>query len=416
VSDATTDPIQLPAAAPADVLTDILREGARRLLADAVEAEVDAWIAHRADIRDDHGRRLVVRNGRQPERTIQSGLGPVSVRKPRVHDRRSEAERESFESMLLPPYMRRTESLDALIPYLYLRGVSTGDFNEALEAILGRAPGLSAATVSRMIAGWQDEQAEWSRRRLEGTEYVYIWADGVYFNIRLADDDTRKQCILVLMGATAEGRKELIAVGDGYRESKDSWLEVIRDLKRRGMSVAPKLAIGDGALGFWAAVRQEWPGAAEQRCWVHKTGNVLTKLPKSRHAKAKAGLQEIWNAPTRKEAETAFDAFVEDHEAKYPKAAECLRNDREELLSFYRFPAEHWKHLRTTNPIESTFATIRHRHRRTKGNGSRAACLAMVFKLAQSAQRSWRRLNGRDQLVHVIRGVQFIDGQRKVAA
>ena len=345
MSDTTTDPIKLPVAAPVDVLTDILREGARRLLADAVEAEVDAWIAHRADIRDDHGRRLVVRNGRQPERTIQSGLGPVSVRKPRVHDRRSEAERESFESMLLPPYMRRTESLDALIPYLYLRGVSTGDFNEALEAILGRAPGLSAATVSRMIAGWQDEQAEWSRRRLEGTEYVYIWADGVYFNIRLADDDTRKQCILVLMGATAEGRKELIAVGDGDRESKDSWLEVIRDLKRRGMSVAPKLAIGDGALGFWAAVRQEWPGAAEQRCWVHKTGNVLTKLPKSRHAKAKAGLQEIWNAPTRKEAETAFDAFVEDHEAKYPKASECLRKDREELLSFYRFPAEHWKHL-----------------------------------------------------------------------
>jgi len=218
------------------------------------------------------------------------------------------------------------------------------------------------------------------------------------------------------MGATADGRKELIAVSDGYRESTDSWLEVIRDLKRRGMKTRPKLAIGDGALGFWAAIRQEWPGVAEQRCWVHKTGNVLTKLPKSRHAKAKSALQEIWNAPTRQDAEAAFDAFLEDHEAKYPKAAECLRKDREELLSFYDFPAEHWKHLRTTNPIESTFATIRHRHRRTKGNGSRAACLAMVFKLAKAAERSWRRLNGRDQLVHVIRGVRFIDGERKVAA
>lgn len=416
MNHATTDPIPLPAESSTDVLTEILREGARRLLATAVETEIDAWIAERAGLLDDQSHRLVVRNGHLPERTIQSGLGPVAVRKPRVHDRRPEGERESFESMLLPRYIRRTESLDALIPYLYLRGVSTGDFNEALEAILGRAPGLSAATVSRMIAGWQEEQAEWSRRRLEGTEYVYVWADGVYFNIRLADDDTKKQCILVLMGATADGRKELIAVSDGYRESKDSWLEVIRDLKRRGMTAIPKLAIGDGALGFWAAVRQEWPGVAEQRCWVHKTANVLTKLPKSRHGKAKAGLQEIWNAPTRKQAEAAFDAFLEDHEAKYPKAAECLRKDREELLSFYRFPAEHWKHLRTTNPIESTFATIRHRHRRTKGNGSRAACLAMVFKLAQAAQQSWRRLNGHDQLIHVIRGVQFIDGERKVAA
>jgi len=230
------------------------------------------------------------------------------------------------------------------------------------------------------------------------------------------DDDTKKQCILVLMEATADGRKELIAVSDGYRESKDSWLEVIRDLKRRGMTTIPKLAIGDGALGFWAAIREEWPGVAEQRCWVHKTANVLATLPKSRHGKAKAGLREIWHAPTRKQAEAALDAFLEDHEAKYAKAAECVRKDRQELLSFYRFPAEHWTHLRTTNPIESTFATIRHRHRRTKGNGSRAACLAMVFKLAQAAQRSWRYLNGRDQLVHVIRGVQFIDGERKVAA
>jgi transposase-like protein len=266
-----------------------------------------------------------------------------------------------------------------------------------------------------MINGWQEEQREWALRSLAEKEYVYVWADGVYFNIRLGDDDTAKQCILVLMGATADGKKELIAVIDGYRESKDSWLELIRDIKRRGLNVDPKLAIGDGALGFWAAIREIW-STREQRCWVHKTGNVLNALPKSMHPKAKARLHEIWQAATRKEAYAAFDGFVEDYGAKYPKAVECIVKDREQLLTFYDFPAEHWRRLRTTNPIESTFATIRHRHRRTKGNGTRAACLAMVFKLAQAAERSWRKLNGHEQLTHVILGVQFIDGERKVAA
>ncbi|MFQ5473859.1 MAG: IS256 family transposase [Dehalococcoidia bacterium] len=412
----TTDSLPLPDADPRDVLTELLRDGARQMLTTAIEAEVAEWIASRRDLLDDDGHRLIVRNGHQPPRTIQTGIGPIEVRKPRVHDRRSAAEREPFESVVLPRYMRRTQSLDVLIPYLYLRGVSTGDFNEALEAILGKSPGLSASTVTRLVNGWQEEQREWASRSLADKNYVYVWADGVYFNIRLGDDDTAKQCILVLMGATADGKKELIAVTDGYRESKDSWLEIIRDLKRRGLTIDPKLAVGDGALGFWAAIREIWPATREQRCWVHKTANVLNKLPRSMQAKAKARLHEIWQAATRKDAHAAFDGFVEDFEAKYPKAVECLAKDRRQLLTFYDFPAEHWRHLRTTNPIESTFATIRHRHRRTKGNGNRAACLAMVFKLAQAAEQSWRKLNGHEQLTHVIHGVQFIDGERKVAA
>jgi len=416
VNQATTDRIPTPAGEAKDVLTELLRQGAQQMLATAIEAEVADWIAARRDLRDEDGRRLVVRNGRQPPRAIQSGIGPVEVRKPRVHDRRPDAEREPFESVLLPRYIRRTQSLDALIPYLYLRGVSTGDFNEALEAILGQSPGLSAATVTRLINGWQEEQREWASRSLAGKAYVYVWADGVYFNIRLGDEDTAKQCILVLMGATAEGKKELIAVTDGYRESKASWLELIRDVKRRGLTIDPKLAVGDGALGFWAAIAEIWPATREQRCWVHKTANVLNKLPKSMQTKAKARLHDIWQASTRQDAHDAFDGFVEDYGAKYPKAVECLVKDRDELLAFYDFPAEHWRHLRTTNPIESTFATIRHRHRRTKGNGSRAACLAMVFKLAQAAERSWRRLNGHDLLAHVIQGVPFIDGERRIAA
>jgi transposase-like protein len=386
------------------------------MLVTAIEAEVADWIASRQDLLDEAGHRLVVRNGHQPARIVQTGIGPMEVRKPRVHDRRPTADREPFESVLLPRYIRRTKSLDVLIPYLYLRGVSGGDFNEALGAILGKSPGLSASTVNRLIGGWQEEQSEWASRSLADKEYVYVWADGVYFNIRLGDDDTAKQCILVLMGATADGKKELIAVTDGYRESKESWLELIRDIKRRGLTIDPKLAVGDGALGFWAAIREIWPDTREQRCWVHKTGNVLNALPKSMHAKAKGRLHEIWQAATRKKAHAAFDGFIEDYSAKYPKAVGCLVKDREQLLAFYDFPAEHWRHLRTTNPIESTFATIRHRHRRTKGNGSRAACLAMVFKLAQAAERSWRKLNGHEQLTHVIHGVQFIDGERKVAA
>jgi transposase-like protein len=411
-----TSKLDLPPQAARDVLTEVLQAGAQRMLAEAIEAEVGDWIAARADLRDEHGHRLVVRNGHQPERTVQSGVGPMKVRKPRVHDRRSADSREAFESVLVPRYIRRTKSLDVLMPFLYLRGISMGDFNDSLEAILGESPGLSPATIGRLVRDWQEEQREWASRSLAGKEYVYVWADGVHFNIRLGDADNAKQCILVLMGATAEGKKELIAVMDGYRESKESWLEMLRDVKRRGMQLDPKLAIADGALGFWSAAREIWSAVREQRCWVHKTANVLNKLPKSMQTKAKARLHDIWQASTRQSALDSFDAFVEDYRSKYPGAVECLTKDRDELLAFYDFPAEHWKHLRTTNPIESTFATIRHRHRRTKGNGSREACLAMVFKLAQAAERSWRRLDGHEQLAYVISGVRFIDGERKVAA
>ncbi len=413
----TTDLIEFPSEDSSDLLTPILREGAQKMLATAIELEAREWIEARATLRDDEDHRLVVRNGYQPTRTIQTGVGDVEVRKPRVHDRRSAAKRETFTSKILPPYLRRTKAIEELIPWLYLKGISTGGFPEALQSLLGQdGAGLSATTVTRLIRTWQDEHAAWSQRSLADKHYVYMWADGIYFNIRLEDDSNKKQCILVLMGAGPDGKKELLAVLDGYRESEQSWLELLNDVKRRGLVLPPELAVADGALGFWAAQRKAWPTTREQRCWVHKTANVLNKLPKSIQPKAKARLHEIWQAETRESAERAFDAFVEDFEAKYPCAVACLVKDRDTLLTFYDFPAEHWKHLRTTNPIESTFATVRLRHRRTKGNGSRAACLAMVFKLAQSAEKRWRRLNGHQLITDVIRGVQFIDGIKKVAA
>ncbi len=413
----TTNLIEFPSEPSSDLLTPILREGAQKLLATAIELEASAWIEERAAVRDEDGHRLVVRNGHQPARMIQTGVGDVEVRKPRVHDRRTGDERETFTSKILPPYLRRTKAIEELIPWLYLKGISTGAFPEALQSLLGPdGAGLSATTVTRLIRTWQDEHAAWSQRSLADKHYVYVWADGIYFNIRLEDDSNKKQCILVLMGATAEGQKELIAVLDGYRESEQSWLELLRDVQRRGLARPPKLAVADGALGFWAAQRKVWPTTREQRCWVHKTANVLNKLPKSIQSKAKSRLHDIWQAETCDAAERAFDAFVEDFQAKYPAAVTCLVKDRESLLTFYDFPAEHWKHLRTTNPIESTFATVRLRHRRTKGNGSRAACLAMVFKLAQSAEKRWRRLNGHQLIPDVIQGVRFIDGIKKVAA
>lgn len=413
----TTNLIEFPSAESSDLLTPILREGAQKMLATAIEFEAQVWIEERSAVRDEDGHRLVVRNGHQPTRTIQTGVGDVEVRKPRVHDRRTGDERETFTSKILPPYLRRTKAIEELIPWLYLKGISTGDFPEALQSLLGPGgAGLSATTVTRLIRTWQDERAFWSQRSLAEKYYVYVWADGIYFNIRLEDDSNKKQCILVLMGATADGKKELIAVLDGYRESEQSWLELLRDVERRGLAQPPKLAVADGALGFWAAQRKVWPSTREQRCCVHKTANVLNKLPKSIQSKAKSRLHDIWQAETCDAAERAFDAFVEDFEAKYPAAVTCLVKDRESLLAFYDFPAEHWKHLRTTNPIESTFATVRLRHRRTKGNGSRAACLAMVFKLAQSAEKRWRRLNGHQLIPDVIQGVQFIDGIKKVAA
>jgi len=408
VEQSTTLPLPGPSAPCDDPLTDILRRGARTLLAQAVEAEVDAYLRARAHLRDEAGRQQVVRNGHLPERAVLTGVGPVEVKQPRVRDRRPADEREAFTSTILPPYLRKTKSLEDLIPWLYLKGVSTGDFTDALKALLGSdAPGLSASTVTRLKDAWQAEYDAWGRRSLVGRRYVYVWADGVHFNIRLEED---RQCILVLMGATADGQKELIAVADGYRESEQSWKELLLDCKARGLEVDPSLAIGDGALGFWKAVRQVWPSCRGQRCWVHKTANVLDKLPKGAQPKAKAALHAIYEAEGREAAETAFDLFVATYEAKYPKAVECLSRDRQALLVFYDFPAEHWRHIRTTNPIESTFATVRLRHGRTKGNGSRSACLTMVFKLMEAASRKWRLLNGSGRLKDVIRGVKFVDG------
>jgi transposase-like protein len=342
-----------------------------------------------------------------PKRSILTEIGPVQVEQPRVLDRRG-AEGEAFCSKILPPYLRKTRSLEELIPWLYLKGVSTGDFSEALSALVGHgAEGLSASTITRLKTVWEEEFKEWNGRSLEGKQYVYVWADGVHFNVRLEED---RQCILVLMGATSDGKKELIAVVDGYRESEQSWKELLLDVKARGLAVDPKLATGDGALGFWKALDQVYPTTRAQRCWVHKTANVLDKMPKRIQPGAKEALHQIWMAETRKDAQEAFDLFLATYGAKYPKACECLSKDRTELLTFYDFPAEHWKHLRTTNPIESTFATVRLRHRRTKGSGSRTACLTMVFKLMQSAAKRWRLLNGYELLNDVIQGIQFIDG------
>ncbi len=392
-----------------DVLTSILRQGAQRMLAQAIEDEVGEWLQTHQQI-DANGRRQVVRNGFMPERTIVTGLGEIAVKQPRVHDRRPAQEREHFTSKILPPYLRKTKTIEELIPWLYLKGISTGGFHEALQALLGPdCPGLSATTITRLKSVWEQEHEEWSKRSLAGKEYVYVWADGIHTKIRLEED---KQCILVLMGATKDGEKELIAMTDGHRESAQSWSELLLDVKRRGLTIDPKLAVGDGALGFWKAVAEVYPTTKEQRCWVHKTANVLDKLPKNMQPKAKGMIHEIWMADTRENAAKAFDAFLENYQAKYPKACECLSKDRDELLVFYDFPAEHWKHLRTINPIESTFATIRLRHRRTKGNGTRRACLAMMFKLAQSAERGWRLLDGAKLLPDVIQGIVFKDGIR----
>ena len=402
-----------------DILTEILRQGAQEMLAQAINNEVAEYIHAASDLRDDQGHRLVVRNGYLPARTIRTGVGPVEIRQPRVNDKRTNenGQRIRFSSSILPPYLRRTRSIDELIPWLYLQGVSTGDFTDALQALLGPdAPGLSATNIVRLKACWQQEWAAWSKRSLADKHYVYVWADGIHFNVRLEDSGNNRQCILVLMGATEEGKKELIAITDGYRESTQSWRELLLDVKKRGLSQSPKAATGDGALGFWAALREVYPATQQQRCWVHKTANVLNKMPKSIQPKAKSMLHEIWMAERRQQANEAFELFIETFEARYPKAVECLAKDRDVLLTFYDFPAEHWVHLRTTNPIESTFATVRLRTARTKGCGSRKACLTMVFKLACCAERRWRRLNGRELIPEVIRGVSFVDGVKEIAA
>lgn len=382
------------------------------MLAQAVESEVAMFLEAHGEIRDERGRQMIVRNGHLPEREIQTGIGSVPVQAPRVRDRRElpKEEKIGFTSKILPRYLRRTKSLEELIPWLYLKGISTGELSEALTALVGaEAPGLSASTVVRLKEGWKQDYEAWCRRDLTGKRYVYVWADGIHMNVRMDNH----QCLLVLIGATEDGEKELLAVEDGHRESAQSWREVLVNLKQRGLEISPDLAIGDGALGFWKAMAEVYGKAKPQRCWVHKTANVLNKLPKSVQPKAKGALKEIWMAETKADAEKAFDAFVETYGAKYPKAVECLTKDRTELLAFYDFPAEHWKHIRTTNPIESTFATVRLRTGKTRGCLSRTTALTMTFQLARCAQKGWRKLNGYQHFAEIIRGVKFVDGVKE---
>ena len=412
MEEGTVVPLPRPGATVADdPLLAVLREGARRMLMQAVEAEVEAFIAAHADLTDGQGRRRVVRNGHAPERHIQTGIGPLAVSRPRVRDRGGDGSGQvRFGSAVLPPYLRRAGNVEELLPWLYLKGVSTGQFAEALAALLGPdAPGLSATTVRRLSEAWQGEHARWQRRDLSARRYVYLWADGVHFTPRL---DHERQCLLVLIGADAQGRKELLAVEDGFRESAQSWRELLLRLRdENGLVVDPELATGDGALGFWQALHEVWPKTRQQRCWVHKAANVLNKLPRSLKGKPKQDLHAIYEAENRKEAEAALDRFVAKYGPKYDKAVACLAKDREALLAFYAVPAEHWKHIRTTNPIESTFATVRLRTDRTKGCLSRETALAMAFKLAKSAERHWRRLDGTERLAQVIAGVRFRDGE-----
>ena len=391
-------------------IDEIARQGAQQMLQAALEAEVADFLAQYTNVVDTHGHRVVVGNGHLPQRKVVTGVGPVTIRQPRARDRSGN---EKFTSKILPPFLRRLPSVDALIPVLYLKGISTGDFSEALAAILGpNAAGLSSTNIVRLKAGWEKEFEVWSQRDLGGKRYVYFWADGLYFNVRLDKD---RPCVLVVMGATEEGKKELLAVWDGERESKASWLSVLRDLKKRGLTKSPKLATGDGALGFWAALEEEYPDTREQRCWVHKTANILDKMPKRLQPDAKKLIHEMYLAATKEDALSAYAEFKTRYSAKYPKAVECLTKDEEVLFAFYDFPAEHWIHIRTTNPIESTFATVRHRTRQTKGCGSRKATMTMVFKLALEAEKRWRRLNGSQLMAKVIEGVKFVDGELEEA-
>jgi len=391
-----------------DALTELLRQGARGLIEQAVATELQVLLEQYANVTDLAGRQAVVRNGYLPEREILTGLGPVAVRLPKVRDRSQSGIK--FNSAIVPPYVRKAQRVEAALPWLYLRGISTGDMQEALSVLLGaEAKGLSPAVVSRLKAEWAEEYAAWNQRDLSGEHYVYVWADGIYSTLRGEDD---RLCLLVLIGVNQQGEKRLLALSDGYRESKASWLAVLQDLQARGLARPPALAIGDGALGFWAAQDEAWPETRGQRCWVHKTANVLNELPQSIQGKAKAGLWEIWKAETKAHAEKAFDRFVRDFGAKYPKAVAKRVKDRAALLAFYDFPAEHWVPIRTTNPIESSFATIRHRTTRTKNCVSRNTLLGLVFQLALTAEQSWRKLGGFKLLPAVVQGIRFVDGLR----
>jgi len=394
-----------------DPLTEIAREGARRMLAEALKAEADAFVASFADDLLPDGRQRLVRHGYGPERPIQTGIGAIDVRRPKVRDRHPgipETEKARFTSSILPRWARRTKSLDALLPVLYLRGISTGDFQEALGALLGPdAPNLSPGVISRLTAGWEKEHEVWQRRDLAARRYVYIWADGVYLQARM---EPQAECILVIIGATPEGKKELVGFQVGIRESTQSWRELLVDIKARGLPMAPEIAVGDGAMGFWKALDEVFSGTRHQRCWVHKVSNVLNKFPKSMAPAVKSDLQNIHHAPTRADAAAAVETFKQKYGVKYAPAVTCLTKDVDALLAFYDFPAEHWDHLRTANPVESVFATVRHRTVRTKGALSQKTAKLTVFKLIQAASKTWRRLNGRNQLPKLIEGIKFTDG------
>jgi transposase-like protein len=393
-----------------DPLTEVTREGARRMLATVIVAEADAFVALWKDVKLPDGRDRVVHHGHGPQRMIQTGVGPVAVRRAKVFDRGEvgPAEKIRFTSSILPKWARRTKSLDALLPNLYLRGISTGDFQEALSALLGKdAPNLSPAVIRRLTAEWQVDYEAWQKRDLSARRYVYVWADGVYLQARM---EASAECMLVIIGATPEGKKELVGFQTGVRESTQSWRELLIDIKRRGLEIAPDLAIGDGGIGFWKAIEEIFPATRHQRCWVHKTANVLNKVPKSVQQNIKADLCEVRDAPDWASADAAIAVFAEKYGAKYPKATECLSKDREALLAFFDFPAEHWDHLRTSNPIESVFATVRHRTVRTKGSLSPRTARLMVFKIVQAAAKTWRRLKGENQLPKIVRGVKFQNG------
>jgi len=390
-------------------LDELAREGARRMLATALEAEVDAYLAEHADQRDGHGRRLVVRNGHARQREVLTAAGAIQVQAPRVNDRRVDPQtgaRARFRSVILPPWCRRSPKVAEVLPLLYLHGLSTGDFTPALAAFFGSQAGLSAPVITRLVAAWQADYQAFCQRDLSERDYVYCWADGVHFRVRL---EQAHLCCLVIVGVRADGTKELVAVCDGERESTESWAELLRDLRRRGMQ-APVVMVGDGALGLWAALRDVFPTTRQQRDWVHKTANVLAALPKSVHAGARKALAEVRDAPDRDHAEQAVQALVRDYGAKWPKAVAKVVDDAEALLCFFDFPAEHWLHLKTSNPIESTFAPVRARTRVTKGPGSKAAGLAMAFKLLESAQERWRAVNGPHLVALVRAGARFDKG------
>jgi len=401
-----------------DHLSELLRVKARAILREALELEMEVFMKEYQSYRLSDGRQRVVRHGYHQDREIQTGMGSVSVKVPRSKDRQStpSKERIRFSSKLVPPCLRRSKSIEERIPWLYLKGISTGDFQEALEVISGKgAAGLSAKTVSRLKSSWYEDWKAWKQGDLSRSHYVYLWVDGVYCNVRMDKD---KQCLLVIVGATENGVKELVALEDGYRESEQSWSELLIDLKHRGLSEAPEIAVGDGAMGFWKALKKVYPQTREQRCWMHKTGNILNYLPKREQPKAKDRLHQIWMASSKEEAFKALKHFVEIYEAKFPKAAHCLIKDKETLMAFYDFPAEHWRHLRTSNPIESTFATVKLRTAKVRGCFSRNTVLTMAFKLMESAQKNWIRLHGFKRLAEVIEGVQFVDGipQYRIAA